>query len=204
MLLRLLKNDESGVTAVEFGLLAIPLMILLLGGTDVAHQAYMRSQLQGALADTARRAAVQEPAFQTLGSTLEERITASIADTMEPVAPGAVISVEISNYFDFSGVGNPEKLMTDVNDDGVYNEEDGDCFEDLNENGVFDLDTGRSGLGGANDVAFYEAKAVMPRLIPMTGLLGLSENVEVNATMAIRNQPYALQTTPPIICGTPS
>ena len=106
-----------------------------------------------------------------------------------------------SNFYDFSGIGNPEKLMTDVNENGQYDESDGDCFADLDEDGEYDTDTGRDGIGGANDVVFYEATLTMPRLVPLHGFLGVSPEYNLRADTAIRNQPYEAQRTPPVVCG---
>jgi hypothetical protein len=91
--------------------------------------------------------------------------------------------------------------MTDVNGNGEYDRADNDCFSDLNENGRYDTDTGRDGLGGANDVAFYQADIDMPRLLPVAQLLGFSPNYKMSVATAVRNQPYGTQKTPPVVCG---
>jgi hypothetical protein len=157
--------------------------------------------LQGALNDAARRAAVEDPAFVAAGDTLEERVANLIIGQVEPLTPDAEIQIDQSNFFDFTGIGNPEKLMTDVNSNGQYDEADGDCFADLDEDGEYDTDTGREGIGGANDVVFYEATLTMPRLVPLHGFLGIAPNYNLRAETAIRNQPYETQRTPPVVCG---
>ncbi len=198
---RTLQRDIRGVSAVEFGLIALPLSMLLMGGFDLGHQAYIRSVMQGALTDAARRASVQHPDIAASGSTAEERVTNSITAQLRPITPNAQITVTQSNYFDFSGIGNPEKLMTDVNGNGSYDAADNDCFSDLNENEQYDTDTGRDGIGGANDVAFYEATIDMPRLLPVASLLGFSPSYHMTVGTAVRNQPYGTQKTPPVVCG---
>jgi Flp pilus assembly protein TadG len=200
-LLRRLRHDERGVTIVEFGIIALPLCVLLMGGFDLGHQAYIKSVMQGALTDAARRASVEDPQFASEGSTTEERVANSIKSQLRAITPGAAITVTESNFYDFSGIGNPEKLMTDVNGNGAYDAEDNDCFSDLNENGKYDTDTGRDGVGGANDVAFYQAHIVMPRLLPVAKLIGFSPNYDMTVATAIRNQPYGTQKTPPVVCG---
>lgn len=199
--IRRLAGDRRGVTAVEFGIIALPLSMLLMGGFDLSHQAYIRSVMQGALTDAARRASVQDPQFAASGSTTEERVTNSIKDQLEAITPGATITVTESNFYDFSGIGNPEKLMTDINANGEYDAADKDCFSDLNENGKYDTDTGRDGVGGANDVAFYKADIDMPRLFPVARLLGFSPNYQMSVATAVRNQPFGTQKTPPVVCG---
>lgn len=201
ILIRKLLRDVRGVTIVEFAFVAPVLVLMLVGGFDLAHQSYLRAMLQGALNDAARRAAVEDPVFMAAGGTLEERVTSLVTGQVEDLAPGATITVTQRNFFDFSGIGNPEKLMKDVNSNGQYDAADGDCFADLDEDGEYDTDTGRDGIGGANDVVFYQARLTMPRLVPLHGLIGVSPNYNLGAETAIRNQPYAMQRTPPVVCG---
>jgi Flp pilus assembly pilin Flp len=198
---RLLAADDRGVTVVEFAIVAPVLVLMLIGGFDLAHQSYARSVLQGALNDAARRAAVEDPEFVAAGDTLEERVANLIIRQVEPITPSATIDIEQRNFYDFSGIGNPEKLMTDVNGNGQYDEADRDCFADLDEDGEYDTDTGRDGIGGANDVVFYEATLTMPRLVPLHGFLGVAPEYNLRAETAIRNQPYDAQRTPPVVCG---
>lgn len=196
-----LARDAKGVTIVEFAFVAPVMILMLVGGFDLAHQSYIRAVLQGALNDAARRAAVEDPVFQAEGDTTEERVEAVIRRQVGPITPGATIAITQRNFFDFTSVGNPEKLMTDENDNGQYDADDGDCFADLDEDGEYDTDTGRDGIGGANDVVFYQATVTMPRLVPLDRLLNLSPNYNLAAETAIRNQPYATQKTPPVVCG---
>lgn len=196
-----LARDSRGVTLVEFAFVAPVLLLMLIGGFDLAHQSYVRSVMQGALNDAARRAAVEDPEFGSEGDTVEERVEAMVSDRLASLAPGATITVTQENYFDFSGIGNPEKLMTDKNKNGKYDAVDKDCFADLNENGEYDTDTGRDGVGGANDVVFYQATLTMPRLVPLHAFLRVSDSYNLAAETAIRNQPYAVQATPPVVCG---
>ena len=199
--LKRLAREERGATLGEFAMVALPLSMLIMGGLDLGHQSYIRATMQGALTDAARRAAVQDPQFTASGSTTEERVRNTIRAQVGKIAPGAEIDIAQSNFFDFSGIGNPEKLLRDVNGNGQYDAGDGDCFEDLNEDGQYDTDAGREGIGGANDVVFYTAEITMPRLLPVAGLIGFSPNYEMTVSTAIRNQPYGVQRTPPVVCG---
>ncbi|ANU07080.1 TadE/TadG family type IV pilus assembly protein [Paraurantiacibacter namhicola] len=197
-----LAGDCAGATIVEFALIAMPLMLILIGGFDLAHQSYVRSVMQGALTDAARQAAVENPALSGTSGTVEERVANLVKGQILPIAPGATITVTQSNYYDFAGIGNPEKLVKDEDGDGVYDETDGDCFSDLDEDGVHDQDTGRTGIGGANDVVQYQATLTMDRLVPLHHFVGGSEKYHLKADTAIRNQPWDTQKTPPTVCGT--
>ena len=202
-IIRRLGRDQRGATIVEFAVIAMPMCVLLMGGLELGYNSYVRSTLQGALHDAARVAAVENPILATEGDTVEEQVANMIKETVAHVAPNAVVDVEQKSYFEFSSIGEPEKLMTDNNGNGKYDASDEDCFEDANGNGTFDPDSGKSGTnGGADDVVLYTAKVSAPRILPLDRLVpGVSEKVEYTLRAAVRNQPYGQQPTAPVICG---
>ena len=202
-IIRRLGRDQRGATIVEFAVIAMPMCVLLMGGLELGYNSYVRSTLQGALHDAARVAAVENPILATDGDTVEEQVANMIKETVAHVAPNAVVDVDQKSYFEFSSIGEPEKLMTDNNGNGKYDASDEDCFEDANGNGTFDPDSGKSGTnGGADDVGLYTAKVSAPRILPLDRLVpGISEKVEYTLRAAVRNQPYGQQPTAPVICG---
>lgn len=202
-IIRRLGRDQRGATIVEFAVIAMPMCVLLMGGLELGYNSYVRSTLQGALHDAARVAAVENPILASEGDTVEEQVANMIKDTVAHVAPNAVVDVDQKSYFEFSSIGEPEKLMTDNNGNGKYDASDEDCFEDANGNGTFDPDSGKSGTnGGADDVVLYTAKVSAPRILPLDRLVpGISEKVEYTLRAAVRNQPYGQQPTAPVICG---
>ncbi|MEM8694528.1 MAG: TadE/TadG family type IV pilus assembly protein [Pseudomonadota bacterium] len=200
--LRRIQRETRGIAATEFGLLVVPLMVVLLGAFDLGYQSYVRAQVQGVLNDVARTAVVETPDFTGYtGTTTEERIENAIKDRVNNIARNASYTITQTNFYEFSGVGNAEKLLTDNNGNGAYDAADGDCFEDINNNGAFDLNAGDSGQGGADDVVYYEVTVTMPRIVPVTGLIGVPPNYTITAQAAVRNQPYADQAVPPTVCG---
>ncbi len=203
LIIRRLGRDQRGATIVEFAVIAMPMCVLLMGGLELGYNSYVRSTLQGALHDAARVAAVENPILASEGDTVEEQVANMIKDTVAHVAPNAVVDVDQKSYFEFSSIGEPEKLMTDNNGNGKYDASDEDCFEDANGNGTFDPDSGKSGTnGGADDVVLYTAKVSAPRILPLDRLVpGVSEKVEYTLRAAVRNQPYGQQPTAPVICG---
>lgn len=195
-----LVRDHRGIAAVEFGIIVVPLMIVLLGALDLGYQSYVRAQLQGVLNDVARTATVENPDFSGYtGASIEDRIENAIEERVNNIARNASYTIEQSSFYEFSGVGNAEKLLSDYNGNGSY--DTGDCFEDINRNGAFDLDAGDSGQGGADDVVYYEVTITMPRLVPVASLIGVPENYTITARTAVRNQPFADQAVPPTVCA---
>lgn len=199
--LRLLAGDDRGATAVEFGFIVLPMCVLLVGGLDVVHQTYVRSVMQGALNDAARRAAVENPDIAAKGATLEERIENKIRDAAGPIAVDSTIAVKQQSYSNFRDIGKPEKIMTDTNKNGKYDAGDNDCFEDANENDQFDADGGTKGNGDASEVVFYTATVAMPRLFPLHAIAKTSPTINLTLQTAVRNQPYRDKPVPPVLCG---
>lgn len=198
--LRSLVDDKRGATIVEFAIILLPMCVMLIGGMGLAYESYVRAVMLGALQDAARKAAVEAPEFDADGDTLEEQVEQTIRDTVGTIAVNAAIDVKQESFFEFSNIGNPEKLMRDIDEDGKFDEDDGDCFEDANFNEEFDTDTGISDRHVANDVAFYTAEIIMPRLFPIDHFLPIEPNMHIVLETAVRNQPFGDQPVPPVIC----
>lgn len=196
--LRWIGRDPRGAAATEFALILIPMCLCILGMLDVGFQFYVRAVLQGTLNDVARTATVEKPVLGATGDTIEQKIDAIIKERVGVLAKGASYAIVKNNYHDFADVGKPEKIITDKNKNGAYDL--GDCWEDANANLSYDTNPARSGIGGADDVVFYDVTLTMPRIVPMAGLVGASPHYVINAKTAVRNQPYANQAPPAVQC----
>lgn len=195
---RRLWSDEQGATIAEFAFVLVPMLTLILGGFEVGYQSYLAASMQGALTDAARRASVETPDIGHEGDSIQEQVEAAVLAQAINIAPDAEVSVSQRSFFEFSDVGNPELLMTDHNANGQYDE--GDCFEDANFNGVFDLDSGSSGRGSSDDVVFYTATITAARLLPVAAFTPFEDEFTITLETAIRNQPYGTQPVPPTVC----
>ena len=197
-----LRDDDRGATIVEFALVVGPMLLLLLGGLELAYNSYVRSTMQGALNDAARRAAVEYPVIDAPGSDVGEQVANLIEATVKHVAPYAQVTVDPQGYSEFSSIRKPEKLIRDINSNGRFDAADDDCWEDVNRNGRYDSDARLDGMGGASDVVFYEAKITAPRILPLHHFLpGVGPMLNYNLKTAVRNQPYRLREAPPTPCG---
>lgn len=183
-------RDTRGVTVVEFALIAPSLCMTLLAFTDFGYRSYVDSVLQGALLQAARSA--------TVGDKTGDQIDQQVKDSLKAFSSGATVTIVKKSYEEFSGVKKPEKITQDTAPVGSYNK--GDCFEDANGNGTYDLDQGKGGLGGAEDIVDYEVTMTYPRLVPLSGFLGLSNSQTLTESTVLRNQPYAARTTSAIVC----
>ncbi len=195
--LRLILSDARGAVLMEFGLLIVPLCVVLMGVIDMGFGMYLRSTMQGAVNDVSRMAVVQDPNFSGTG-TVEQRISAAIKARLAGLADVGTWDVDVESFNEFSRVGAPEKITRDANNNGRVDV--GDCWLDLEPNGEYDTAPSRTGLGGADDIAIYTASLSMPRILPMAGLIGMSPNYEIVVRSAVRNQPYANQAVPSTEC----
>lgn len=183
--LKALRTDAAGATIVEFAMILPALCVLLLGIFDLGYRSYAASVLQGALHEAARMA--------TVGGISQSQIDARVRDRLAIFTRHGTVSITTSSYFDFAGVRMPERITSDTTPIGTYNV--GDCYEDANNSGSFDLDRGRSGLGGADDIVRYEVTFTVPRMFPIHRFLGWSASETISGNTVLRNQPFAGRNT---------
>jgi Flp pilus assembly pilin Flp len=194
------RSDKKGAALLEFAFVTPVLLLVLVGGAELGYKAYVRSVTNGVLERAARLAVA--------GNLSDTEIDYFIRDQLSVVASGNDIDdavlIRKLNYYNFSNVGAGEKITSDTAPVGSYNSTD--CYEDRNNNGVFDATSGgAAGVGGADDVVFYEVEVTVPRLLPFEGIVsminpgtsfnnaGANTNI-VYARTIVRNQPFATQT----------
>jgi len=180
-ILSALRRDARGATIVEFAIVVPVLSVLLLGTLDLGYRSYVTSIVQGALHEAARMA--------TVGGISTATIAQHVQDRLHEFSRNATITTTTRSYSDFSGVKVPETITQDTVPLGTYNQ--GDCFQDANGNGTYDLDRGRSGMGGAEDVVYFEVTMTYPHIVPVGAFLGWSNNVTITQNTVLRNQPFA-------------
>lgn len=187
--LQRLGRDARGVTIVEFAAVLPVLCLLLMGLFDLGYRSYAQSVVQGALHEAARMA--------TIGGFTNEQIDARVRERLSAFMSTAELETRTQSYFDFTGVRLPERIVQDTPPLGQYNP--GDCYEDANGNGQYDLDRGRAGTGNAEDVVRYEVTLSYPRMFPVGKLLGWTEDVRIVSNTMLRNQPFAARPTGVIV-----
>lgn len=184
---RPLLRDEAGVTIVEFAMVAPVLLTLIFGILDLGHGLYMQSVLQGAVQHAGRDAGLES------GRTAQAEIDAHVTESVQAVMPFVEdddVKITRSNYAAFSDVGVPEDF-DDTNGNDLYDESE--CFTDRNGNAQWDSDVGSEGLGGADDIVYYQVTVEYDRLFPLWSMIGLPQQGEAQATTVMRNQPFGEQ-----------
>jgi Flp pilus assembly protein TadG len=176
-----LRREDSGVTILEFAMVAPVMLLLLLGFFDLGYRSYASSVLQGALHDAARMA--------TVGGYSMDQIDTRVKTRLSNFATRSVTTTEAASYYQFSGVSQPELIVGDTIPLNAYNA--GDCFEDANGNNSYDTDRGRSGTGNSDDIVRYRVTITFPRVFPLGILMGWSNTQTLTSETVLRNQPYA-------------
>lgn len=187
-LLRRLARDRSGASALEFGLLAPAMLLVMLGLIDLARVATARSALEAATIQAARQVAATDcPADRP------RRLAASISAGMRSLTgeKDAAPEVESRSYADrFGDVGAPEPFVDDpAAPNRVY--DPGESFTDVNGNGQWDADMGVDGsIGGAGEVISYTANLRVRPLIPfLVERLTGRDHYPIRASTVVRNEP---------------
>ena len=180
-----LRRDERGATLTEFAFVAPVLIVMLMGIFDMAHTQYTAAQLNGAMQRAGR-----DLTLESAGSR-QDTIDQAVIDQVKTVVPSnATVTLEKLSHFDFSDIGQAEQYVEESGDNTCNN---GEVFDDSNGNGQWDANRGSAGVGGARDAVLYTATVEWPRLFPVAGLIGMSENMTLEASTVLRNQPYDQQ-----------
>lgn len=189
-----LMQDSDGATIVEFAAIAAPLILLLLGALDLGYQAYATAVVQGTVNAAARQATLEGATVATVETYIRNRLST--------IASGSDIQITATNFLTYNKIGKPEKLTTDVNSNGLYDQSGPDCFIDDNRNGIYDAASqGASGIGSAEDVVRYQVSMTYNRLSPVPQFAGLGNSVTISRSTFMRNEPYAGVVDPPVKCG---
>jgi Flp pilus assembly pilin Flp len=185
--LRRLRLEDRGAAALEFALITPVLMMFMMGIGDLLHALYTRSIVVGAVQKAGRDGTIQNRDSATATTALDEKVMTIVRQA----APGATFVSTRQNYANFSNVDKPEP-HTDKAGGRTGQYDRGECYSDTNGNGSWDSDGGRTGVGGANDIAQYTITVTYPRLFPLPGL-DWGANGTITASTVLKNQPYAAQ-----------
>jgi Flp pilus assembly protein TadG len=174
-------RDQAGASVVEFALVLPVLLIALMGVLDLAYNMYTAALLQGAIQSSARASTLEGASANT--TAIDAQVTKAVQD----IAPGAKLTFNRKSYPSFSTANKPESY-TDTNKNGKCDL--GEPFEDVNANGTWDTDQGKSGVGGSRDVVVYMVTVKYPRPFPVAGLLGGASDFTMQAQTVLANQPW--------------
>lgn len=185
-LIHRLIRDERAATLTEFGFVGPILIVMLVGIFDLAHTQYTAAMVNGAMQKAGRDISLET------GVKTQKEVEARVKAAILSVAPNtAEVSFETLSHFDFSDIGEAEDYIETSGDNTCNN---GESYYDANDNGQWDANRGKEGIGGARDAVLYTATVTYPRLFPLNAFVSsLPANVSVEASTVLRNQPYDTQ-----------
>ena len=207
---RRLASDRRGVTLPEFGLICVPLCLMIMGGLDMGYQMYVRATMQGAVQSASRLTTVLTDDTAGNDTTIENELRTQI----QRVLPSGVVPViSKGSFYQFSNINTMEPLTIDLNNNGTLDgpvdtngdgvADSSDCWLDVDDNGSRNIVVnGRTGIGGADDLVRYTATVTYTRILPIWRLIGLPSSVTMTATSMARRQPYRGQIPPTERCAT--
>lgn len=178
-------RDSRGATLTEFGFVAPVLILLLMGLFDMAHSQYTSAMVNGAMQKAARDLTLENAVANQ--ATIDGRVRTEV---LKVTPSTATVTFEKLSHFDFSDVGEAEPVIENNTATRNGRCDPGETYVDTNDNGRWDTNRGQTGIGGARDVVLYTATVSYPRLFPMYGLAGMSQNVTLQASTVLRNQPF--------------
>lgn len=197
-LLARITADRRGNTIIEFALIVPVMMLMLLGFSELLYQEYAQSILAGEVQKAGRDSGIEggSASTATIDNLVLSRLGVVVKGlqndcTQANAGTGPSWCSVRKSYDSFSEVA-PEPF-TDTNKNSVR--DPGECFTDVNGNGVWDADPGNQGQGGASAVASYTMTISYRRLFPLATLAGWSNYQKLSASTLLKNQPYASQTT---------
>lgn len=183
-----LRESSRGIAAVEFGLVATPFFILLMGGFDLSHTLYMQSQLQGTVQKASRDSTLATGTETEQQALIDAKVRSAVRDLNTSLSDN---DIKISRTF-YSNFANAQNARPeDANQDGICSP--GEVWIDRNFDNVYSAKGGSQGQGSAKDIVTYSVTVTYPRMFPVANLIGMSPNVELNATTVLANQPYGDQ-----------
>ncbi|MCI5060851.1 MAG: pilus assembly protein [Alphaproteobacteria bacterium] len=165
------KNNEEGVAAVEFALMAIPFIFLLIGIIEMALVFTSQSLLEASTAEAARE--IRTGAVQQGGG--EQAFIDEVCDFAAAMIPCEDIQYQVVSFDDF---GDAEDFPDAEFDDEGNLEDQG-----------FDP-------GGVNDVVMVRVAYTYPIKTPMMQMI-LTNNGDGNrimlSTLVLQTEPYEFE-----------
>lgn len=176
----LIKNN-SGIAAVEFAILALPMLALIMGSMEMGLQLYNRGRVESVLREASRMAITGDPNIRgEKGKNIDKYVEDSLKFTKD-----SDVKIVKKFYDDFSQVDNPEKLLSNTTKAPF-------CFVDVNNNQQWDQNPSQVGLGGADDILEYKVTLTYNSLFPLvTNVITGKKEMSVSAKTTLQNEPFA-------------
>jgi Flp pilus assembly protein TadG len=183
-LLKRLRRNTDGATAVEFGFIAPALMVVAWATIELGMVLLANTLLEGAVREAARAGLT---GYTPAGINRQEYITNIVREHTIGLIDMSKLTIETKVYSSFADIGKPEPF-TDGNGNGTRDA--GEAFVDINGNGQWDSDMGVAGLGGPGDIVVYTLKYDWVLFAGYGQKIFGVNGFPLRVSVAIRNEPY--------------
>ena len=183
-LLRRLRRDADGATAVEFGFIAPALLIVAWATIELGLVLLANTLLEGSVREAARAGLT---GYTPAGLNRQDFIKNIVKEHTIGLIDMNNLTIDTKVYASFADIGKPEPF-TDTNGNGQRDA--GEAFVDINGNGQWDADMGVAGLGGPGDIVVYTLKYDWPLFAGYGETIFGTASFPLRASVAIRNEPY--------------
>ncbi|MGD9650355.1 MAG: TadE/TadG family type IV pilus assembly protein, partial [Dongiaceae bacterium] len=136
-------GDNRGSVAVEWGLTAPLVILMIVGILEVSMVMVVNSFIEGGLREAARYGITGGTAAQN-AATRQQRIREIIVENSFGLLDPNLLTISTKVYPSFNMIG--DEAYTDSNHNGAY--DIGEAYVDRNSNGAWDADSGIEGVGG--------------------------------------------------------
>lgn len=178
-------RDASGVTIVEFAIIAPVLMLMIVGIAEIGLMMTGQAILDNAAFAASRTG---KTGYVATAKNQAQTVTAAIQKAASDYLDPAKITVTSQAYADYANIGQPEPF-TDVNKNGKR--DSGEAYTDVNGNGAYDTDQGKTGYGASAQIVVYTATYSWTLITPFVKrFVGTNGVVPLKALIVVKNEPY--------------
>lgn len=179
------RRSEEGATAVEFAMIATPLIFMTFAIVESGIAFAADIVLKNATYDAARTG---RTGFVSDGSTQEVTVKQKIKSQASVIMDVDKLVITSLAYKGFDALKKPEPFI-DKNGNG--RRDDGENYTDVNGNGKYDLDQGAAGYGGTAQVVLYTVSYPWTFHTPiLKEIVGNNGTIQLSATAVVQNEPY--------------
>lgn len=186
--LRGFKRRSEGATVVELGMVALPFLVFILGVVEFSMITLATAVLEGGLHEASRYGITGSlPAEST---SREEHVVKVINQHGAGMVDITQANLTVKAYPNFSKIGEPEPLTENPPANGQW--EPGESYTDINCNGQWDEDMGKSGPGAGGEVVVYQVDYDFQLLVGDFWVMkvGRDGKFGLSANIAVRNEPF--------------
>ena len=175
-------RETTATSALEFALVGPAFFTLLIGVFDFGLLLFLTMSVESATLNAARFGATGAVPLEV---TREERVRQIVHDQTLGLLNDRGLNVEMVVYASYADAATAEWLM-DLDGDGLHDE--GEVFDDVNGNGVWDGDPGVPGAGAPDEIVVYRVSAEYTSFTPFLGdILG---TFAIRSAAPVRNEPW--------------